>query len=501
MSSSPHCEHRRVAIIGSGLAGLSCAVQLAHSGAKVTVFEKLEEPGGRLARHRQAGFAWDNSSGPLTQPKVLSQLWTRLGRKLEDYLELVALPTAGRFFWEDGTRIDNNEEFRKRPDVAGFLNFGKGAYELAEPLLGFHENDWRASFPRILAGLRHLPKLRPGLTLHELTKRFFGDPRLVQLFDHYATRTGSSPWSAPAVLSFFPAIEAESGAWKVKGGASQVIEALLKVAQEQGVEIQTKCEITGVYDSSVAIAGKWQSFDATICNQDVLMAYHSLLPRRRTGEFRDAYLTRFRTSFSSYYLHLGLDCQFPGLDYFNVFFSPDPEQEFRQLVVERVLPEAPTIQLTRCSDASPESAPEGGQSWLIRVSVPQIRSSLKWENESGPFGDRIIERLEQRFGFKELTRHLVVRHALTPSDLRSRFLGFGGSEYGFASHNLRNALIGPQLSPPGTQGFFFAGASMRPTGGISQVLQNADKAVLGVMRYLRQLPAAGEPAGALGDRV
>ena len=483
----PICENRRIAVIGSGLAGMICAVDLAHRGCKVTVFEKNQEPGGRLGRQATEGFQWDTNSSVLTQPEVLRKLWSRIGRKLEDYLQLTPLPLACRYLWADGTRIDDDAAFRQRPDVAQFIEFGKGAHEIAETF-GCSPEDWLMRVALNPALLRNLPKLMPRRTMHAVAQNIFSDPHLVQLFDHYATRIGSSPFAAPAVLAYLAYREASGGVWHVQGGMHQIMQALFKVAGELGVEIRTGCEVTGVFDSNIAIAGKWHSFDATICNQDALMAYQSLLPRRRCGEFRDAYLNRYRTSFSSFMLHLGVDQQYPQLAHRNVLFSSDHNREFRQLINERVLAEEPTIELTISSRTEPGLAPEGCENWSIRVDTPPMRTSIQWGEIGEPTEELIIQRLEKGFGLADLRQHIVARVRHTPADLRKQLLNFGGSEHGFASHNLRNALIGPAMEPPGMAGFFFVGSTMRPAGGIPQLLQTAENAVAKTLGHLRHLP-------------
>lgn len=50
---------RRVAIVGSGLAGLTAAIELKGLGHDVTVFEKSRGPGGRLAAKRVTGGSAD----------------------------------------------------------------------------------------------------------------------------------------------------------------------------------------------------------------------------------------------------------------------------------------------------------------------------------------------------------------------------------------------------------------------------------------------------------
>jgi NADH-quinone oxidoreductase subunit F len=46
---NPHCRDMKIAVIGAGPAGLSCAYFLRRMGYSVTVFEKLERPGGMMA--------------------------------------------------------------------------------------------------------------------------------------------------------------------------------------------------------------------------------------------------------------------------------------------------------------------------------------------------------------------------------------------------------------------------------------------------------------------
>ncbi len=51
-----------VAIIGAGIAGLTCARSLVTSGYRVTVYDKGRRPGGRASTRRTDGFAFDHGA-------------------------------------------------------------------------------------------------------------------------------------------------------------------------------------------------------------------------------------------------------------------------------------------------------------------------------------------------------------------------------------------------------------------------------------------------------
>jgi phytoene desaturase len=212
---------KRVGVIGGGVGGLSCAALLAHAGHRVTLYERNARVGGKLNWLAEGGYTWDTGPSLLTMPYVFEQLWTRLGRRLADDLELVPLPVTCRYRWSDGTRIDEDASFWLRPDVAKFLAYARGLYDLSADAFLHHPLGewWRQINPRNLARLRHLPKIASFATMDEVVRRFFAsDPHLVQLFDRFATYNGSSPYRTPAAFNIIAYVEAHFGGWYVKGG-------------------------------------------------------------------------------------------------------------------------------------------------------------------------------------------------------------------------------------------------------------------------------------------
>jgi predicted NAD/FAD-dependent oxidoreductase len=56
----------RVAVVGAGIAGLTCARELARADARVTVFERSRGIGGRLATRRHGPYAFDHGAQYIT---------------------------------------------------------------------------------------------------------------------------------------------------------------------------------------------------------------------------------------------------------------------------------------------------------------------------------------------------------------------------------------------------------------------------------------------------
>lgn len=466
----------RVAVIGAGVGGLTCAALLARAGLRVTVFEKNERVGGKLNWLEAGGYTWDMGPSLLTMPYVFEDLWRKLGRRLQDDLTLIPLPITCRYRWTDGTVIDEDAAFWQRPNVALFLDYARGLYELSADAFLHHPLGewWRQVNFRNLPKLRHLPKIASFETLDRVVRRFFGDdPHLVQLFDRFATYNGSSPYKTPAAFNIIAYVEAKFGGWYVKGGLYEIARGLERICREQGVEFCFNREIAGVEqagrewmltDRAAAVSGHGDRFDIVVCNQDVLSFLEDQPPMQRR-------LANADLAISGFILYLGVARQYPQLSHHNIFFSDDYPAEFRQLFDDRQPAGEPTIYVAAHSKADPDRAPPGSENWFVLVNAPALstKQPVDWPAIAQGYGDAIIERLETRFGFTGLRAAVQVRRHFTPADFQTRYLAHAGSLYGFASHGIRAAFQRPASQTPDRPNFYFVGGSTHPGGGLPLV--------------------------------
>ena len=463
---------KKILVIGAGLGGLAAAIRLARAGNEVEVWEKNDEPGGKVKELCIAGFRWGAGPSLLTMPGVLRELFAACDERLEDHLELVRLDSACRYFWTDGAVMDEDAAFWTRPEVAKFLDYARGIYELSgEAYLHRPPGDfWRAFSWRNLPKLRHLPKIATTRTLAAEVGRRISDPHLRQIFLRFATYNGSSPYLTPATFNIIPFVEAEFGAWYVRGGMHRIAWALFDLAQRQGVKFRFETTARS-WRNNVAEDenGNEARPDFVVCNADVLSAQRGFLVGLFTDEAREKTL-RPPLSTSGFILFLGVRGCDSRLGHHNIFFSDHYREEFAEIHGKKISPTEPTIYISVSSRTDPGHAPEGHDNYFLLVNVPARDPKQPWtQAEAQGYRDLVLRRLE-RFGFDDLPGRIVAERIFTPGDFAGRDLAHHGALYGWASHSIRTSLFRPPLRVPGTRNVFFAGGTTHPGGGIPLVL-------------------------------
>ncbi len=488
-------EAERVVVIGGGLGGLAAACTLAARGYAVTLCDKNAWVGGKAAVHEEAGYRFDMGPTILTIPRVLERIWSEAGRDLESALDLVRLDPQWRSFFTDGAVLDLHADVAAMqttldafaPGTGSAAGYGK-FMELAQRLHRISDDFF---FWRSVGGMRDMfdPKgslslsmlkdvlgMRMGRSVAGTVRSFVPDQRAAQMLDHFTQYVGSCPENSPAVLCGIAHMQSNDGVWYPRGGTGAVPRALANLAVDLGVEIRTNCPVRRILVENGRVrgvetaSGETISAAAVVSNSDSVRTHRELVD----GEPRRRFLARrkYEPACSGVVLYLGLDRRYEQLLHHNFVFSDDPHEEFES-IYRRGEPAAdPTCYVCAPAVTEPEVAPPGGEALYVLVHTPYLRPHHDWSQMLPDYRRRIIRKLEETAGLRDLERHIVVERALTPQDIHDRYHVLDGAIYGLASHGKFLGAFKPANRSPDIEGLYMAGGSAHPGPGMPMVLMS-----------------------------
>lgn len=471
---------KHVAVIGGGLGALSGAIRLATSGFRVQLFEQNARLGGKIGEVSLGPYRFDTGPSLLTMPFVVDDLFRAAGSEASSRIEYVPVDPVCRYFFSDGSRIDAHDD-RKRmieaidrlsPSDASaytdFLEYAARIYRRTADVFLFtpiHETRKLLRW-RYLPTLLKLYQIDPFRTVHQSVSRFFSDPRLVQLFDRYATYNGSDPFQAPATLNIIPYVEYELGGYYIRGGMYRLVDALEDLASSVGVEIHTSAKVERVLMdrrrvNGVSVDGERIDADYVLCGADVVVAHEELIPGAPS-------LEDLEPSLSGMVFLWGVNKHFPELPHHTILFSADYRKEFDQIFQERRAPDDPTVYIAITSRADPDHAPSHGENWFVLLNMPYLEDGQRWAEEKERMRATVMAKLAST-GVDAAT-HIDAEQVYTPEDFRQLYASNRGSIYGISSNSRDTAFKRPPNRSRFAQGLYFAGGSTHPGGGIPLVM-------------------------------
>ena len=486
----------QVGVIGSGLAGLAAACTLAARGHRVTLFEKNEWLGGKAAIHQQDGFRFDMGPTILTLPSVLTRIFAEARKKLEDYVQLVALDPQWRCFFQDGSALDlvadiqrmkeNLRSFSKEPKVAdGYEKFMKISQQL-------HSVSEKFFFWRSIGGigdtmevggafsasvLRDVLSLRMGRSVAGLVRSCVTDERAAQMIDHFTQYVGSSPEASPAVLCGIAHMQTEEGVWYPMGGTRAIPEALHRLALELGVEIHLQADVESINHENGQVTGvrlvdgRVFELDAIVSNCDAVRTHRELLDSSHAKTRFNA-KRKYEPACSGVVLYLGLKERFDHLLHHNFVFSRDPHEEFDYIYRRGQPAPDPTAYVCAPSSTEPAVAPAGGEALYILVHTPYLREGHDWNRMLPEYREVILNKLETTGGMKGIRQRIVSESSLTPEGIHKRYRVLNGAIYGLASHGKYLGAFKPANRSQYLRGLYLAGGAAHPGPGMPMVMMS-----------------------------
>lgn len=482
---------KKVAIIGAGIGGISTAIRLAHKGFEVSVFEANSYAGGKLSSFDLNGYRFDAGPSLFTLPNLVEELFELVGKNPKEYFEYIMLPDICHYFWEDATKLTawaENERFAKEvEDVTGepaqkiidFLKDSAFKYEVLDGLFlqdSLHKfSTWTSA--KALKGYLNLPKLGIFGTMNDANEKLFKNPKIVQLFNRYATYNGSDPYQTPATLNIIPHLEYNIGAFFPKKGMVSITNSLVKLAEDLGVQffyeskveeiLVEKDKVSGIRYSNISEKSISKAFDVVVSNMDVTPTYRKLMPNQKHP---DRLLNQPKSS-SGVIFYWGIKTQFAELGLHNIFFSDDYQKEFNTMFQEKTITQDPTIYINITSKLKPDDAPKGCENWFVLINAP-ANEGQNWDKIIADTRQNVIQKVSRMLG-ENIADLIECEEILDPRTIESKTSSAQGALYGNSSNNRYAAFLRHANFSSKIKNLYFVGGSVHPGGGIPLAISSA----------------------------
>ena len=235
-----------IVIVGAGIAGLYCGIELAKKGKSVCILEKYSYLGGRVVTYHQGKISWENGAGRISDShRLVHSLLKRYG------LKTYPLSEKQLFIDEDGSQSINT---------------------------------FPTLFQPILKEISNLPSdILSNTTLEQIMEKTYGVKKAHALLAEFPYRAEVSVLRADLAIKAFTntgEMSSYGGYSVVVGGLSLLIQAMANEFKKHGGIIKMGYEMIGISQNDkhtkVAIECRVdrRSADVIYANQ-VILALHA----------------------------------------------------------------------------------------------------------------------------------------------------------------------------------------------------------------------------------
>ncbi len=486
-SADPARAHEKeVVIIGAGPGGLASAMLLRHAGLRVRIIERLPHPGGRTSSFTGSGFKFALGPTIFIQPEVLASIFTAVGRRLEDEVDLRRLDPMYRihFGTQGGSILCRSDKEKMREAIAAiapqdvekldrYFAENRRKLEVMTPVMERHCEgiwDW-------IAVAKHFATLRPWNSLDDDLKRYFSDARIRRAFSFHSKYLGMSPFNCPGMFSVLAYMEYETGVWHPIGGCASLTQAMYRVAKEMGVEIHLGESVEAIkFEGRRAVAVKTNrgeyTCDRLVVNADFARAMTRLVPDEIRRTWKNEKIARSRFSCSTFMVYLGIDGRYDDLAHHTIWLPDDYERHLREIEEEHVLSDDPCFYVENACITDPTLAPKGMSTLYTFAPVSHQHPNIDWKKEKARYRDLLVTKLAH-VGIRDVERRIRYERVVTPEDWDLSYQVHLGSVFNLA-HSLGQLLSRrPMNRFDDLEGVYLVGGGTHPGSGLPVIFQSA----------------------------
>jgi len=535
-----------VAVIGGGIGGLSAACFLADAGADVTVYERNEQLGGRASRLYRDGFRFDMGPSWYLMPDVFERFFATFDREPTDFYELEHLDPHYGIFFKDGDSVQIPAD--PRAAIPLFEEYEDGAGAAFEDYLAEAERTYETGMEHFVYEDRSRPSdwLDPGLAKHGRGLSFLGSmenhvadyfehPKLRQIVQYSLVFLGGSPSNTPALYNLMSHVDFGLGVWYPEGGMGGVVDALVELGSELGVDYRVNCDVTAIrgrrggfsldvartdaagdFDPASEILGEGAAeippaialaedgppagnrrlvsgdagstdteatpnggtataavpADVVVSDADLAHVETEILEAGRRDREPEYWDDRTYAP-SAFLLYLGVEGEVPTLDHHTLVLPTDWSGHFDQIFDEPAWPDDPAYYVCAPSVTDDEVAPEGHSNLFVLVPIaPGLEDD---EATRQAYRDQVLADLAEHAG-ADVRDRIVVEESFSVAEFGERYNAPGGTALGLAHTLTQTAVMRPSHRSDAVDGLYFTGSYTSPGIGVPMTLIGGEHA-------------------------
>lgn len=469
-----------IVIIGAGLGGLATAARLAHRGEKVILLEKTDQVGGRCRSVQVGDCTFDAGPTLMMMLDPFRKLFSDLGTRLEDHLDISLCDPSYRVFYADGSQfegtIDRTEMVRRITELAGpeeAARYPKLIDDLAslykDAIPNFVEKNFYS--PLDFFGVKQLGLVAKHKMIANLAGRiekYVTDPRLRMLFSFQTMYLGLSPYDAPWVYAVLTYMEYGEGIWFPQGGMAEITRAVGRLAESKGAEIRLNTPVKLIVGKTVILeSGETIEAKAVVSNADLPYTEKTLqeLPPKDSRRY----------SCSAVMFYMDYEGSLPDLLHHNVFFGSDFKGNLDNLFHAPLrVPDEPAFYACISARTDDSMAPEGRENLYVLVPSPNLDYNTT-PADLEKIRAHVFRRLSAVSSFDPANIKTSLDY--TAQDWATDLNLDRGAAFGLSHDFWQSAFFRPGNKSRQQPGVYYVGASTMPGNGLPMVLISADLAV------------------------
>lgn len=469
---------KKVIVIGAGFSGISAAAFLAKAGYSVQVLEKNNSFGGRARVFTEQGFLFDMGPSWYWMPDVFDHFFESFGKKTSDYYHLTQLDPGFTMVFGDQNELNVPSDYNDLRTL--FEQTEKGAGQQLDRFMKSAQRKYEIGMQQLV--------YKPGLSLREFmngetikgifqlqvftnfrkyVRQHFKDPRLIQLMEFPVLFLGAMPKQTPALYSLMNYSGLKVGTYYPMGGFGKVIDGMMHVAKEFGVEFIAEAEVKKIESRNNEIfqlhtATQKYITDAVVASGD----YHhmeTLLDEANKKNYSDQYWNKRVFAPSSLLFYLGMDTKVNRIGHHTLFFDNDLDQHAVSIYQEPRWPEKPLFYVCCPSKTDPSVAPAGKENlFLLMPLAPGLNDN---EGVREKYFQLLMTRLEKYTG-QLLRDKILYKRSYCINDFKTDYYAYKGNAYGLANTLRQTAILKPKIKNKQINNLFYAGQLTVPGPGV-----------------------------------